>query len=62
VWSGCWRSTFETVDDRLVVNELAMRPHNFGSLDGARTGQFEQHLARCWTIRWATPRRSRRLP
>ena len=37
---------FETVDGRLVVNELAMRPHNCGhwSMDGARTGQFEQHL------------------
>jgi len=37
---------FETVDGRLVVNELAMRPHNSGhwSMDGARTGQFEQHL------------------
>lgn len=29
-----------------VVNELAMRPHNSGhwSMDGALTGQFEQHL------------------
>ena len=29
-----------------VVNELAMRPHNSGhwSIDGAVTGQFEQHL------------------
>jgi 5-(carboxyamino)imidazole ribonucleotide synthase len=29
-----------------VVNELAMRPHNSGhwSMDGAVTGQFEQHL------------------
>ena len=37
---------FETVDGRLVVNELAMRPHNSGhwSMDGARTSQFEQHL------------------
>ncbi|HTI78657.1 MAG TPA: 5-(carboxyamino)imidazole ribonucleotide synthase [Mycobacterium sp.] len=37
---------FETVGGRLVVNELAMRPHNSGhwSMDGARTGQFEQHL------------------
>jgi 5-(carboxyamino)imidazole ribonucleotide synthase len=37
---------FETVDGRLMVNELAMRPHNSGhwSMDGARTGQFEQHL------------------
>ncbi len=37
---------FETVDGRLVVNELAMRPHNSGhwTMDGARTSQFEQHL------------------
>ena len=37
---------FETVDGRLVVNELAMRPHNSGhwTMDGSRTSQFEQHL------------------
>jgi 5-(carboxyamino)imidazole ribonucleotide synthase len=37
---------FETTDDRLLVNELAMRPHNSGhwSIDGAATSQFEQHL------------------
>ena len=37
---------FETTDERLLVNELAMRPHNTGhwSMDGAITGQFEQHL------------------
>lgn len=37
---------FETVDGRLLVNELAMRPHNSGhwSMDGAVTGQFEQHI------------------
>ncbi|KAF0963003.1 N5-carboxyaminoimidazole ribonucleotide synthase [Rhodococcus sp. T7] len=37
---------FETTDGRLVVNELAMRPHNSGhwTMDGARTSQFEQHL------------------
>ena len=37
---------FETTDDRLLVNELAMRPHNSGhwSQDGALTSQFEQHL------------------
>ena len=36
---------FETVDG-LLVNELAMRPHNSGhwTIEGARTGQFEQHL------------------
>lgn len=32
--------------DRLLVNELAMRPHNSGhwSIDGAHTSQFENHL------------------
>ncbi|MGB4778688.1 5-(carboxyamino)imidazole ribonucleotide synthase [Microbacterium sp.] len=37
---------FQTTDDRLLVNELAMRPHNSGhwSQDGAVTGQFEQHV------------------
>lgn len=37
---------FETDDDRILINELAMRPHNSGhwSQDGAVTGQFEQHL------------------
>jgi 5-(carboxyamino)imidazole ribonucleotide synthase len=38
----------ELFDDgeRLLVNELAMRPHNSGhwTIDGARTSQFEQHL------------------
>jgi 5-(carboxyamino)imidazole ribonucleotide synthase len=36
---------FET-DDGLMVNELAMRPHNSGhwTIDGAVTSQFEQHL------------------
>ncbi|PZE36188.1 5-(carboxyamino)imidazole ribonucleotide synthase [Curtobacterium sp. MCPF17_031] len=37
---------FQTDDDRILVNELAMRPHNTGhwSIDGATTSQFEQHL------------------
>jgi 5-(carboxyamino)imidazole ribonucleotide synthase len=37
---------FETTDGRLLVNELAMRPHNTGhwSIDGAETSQFENHL------------------
>lgn len=36
----------EQYPDGIVVNELAMRPHNSGhwSMDGAVTGQFEQHL------------------
>lgn len=37
---------FETTDGRLLVNELAMRPHNTGhwSIEGSTTSQFEQHL------------------
>jgi 5-(carboxyamino)imidazole ribonucleotide synthase len=37
---------FETDRGRLVVNELAMRPHNSGhwTIEGSRTSQFEQHL------------------
>lgn len=37
---------FETADGGLLVNELAMRPHNSGhwTMDGAVTSQFEQHL------------------
>ena len=37
---------FETSDGRILVNELAMRPHNTGhwSQDGAETSQFENHL------------------
>jgi len=32
--------------ERILVNELAMRPHNSGhwSIDGSVTSQFEQHL------------------
>ena len=37
---------FETEDGSLLVNELAMRPHNSGhwTMDGSRTSQFEQHI------------------
>ncbi|MBB5632682.1 5-(carboxyamino)imidazole ribonucleotide synthase [Cryobacterium mesophilum] len=37
---------FETADGRILVNELAMRPHNSGhwSIEGSVTSQFEQHL------------------
>jgi 5-(carboxyamino)imidazole ribonucleotide synthase len=36
----------ETDEPTLLVNELAMRPHNSGhwTIDGAVTSQFEQHL------------------
>ena len=37
---------FEARDGRLIINELAMRPHNSGhfSIEGSVTSQFEQHL------------------
>ncbi len=37
---------FEQPDGQLVINELAMRPHNSGhwTIEGSRTSQFEQHL------------------
>ncbi|MEN9956886.1 MAG: hypothetical protein RIR46_494 [Actinomycetota bacterium] len=37
---------FETQNGRLLINELAMRPHNSGhfSIEGSTTSQFEQHL------------------
>jgi 5-(carboxyamino)imidazole ribonucleotide synthase len=37
---------FETMQGTLLINELAMRPHNSGhwTMDGAITSQFEQHL------------------
>ncbi|GGM16503.1 5-(carboxyamino)imidazole ribonucleotide synthase [Dactylosporangium sucinum] len=37
---------FETTDGRILINELAMRPHNSAhwTIEGARTSQFEQHL------------------
>ncbi|MET0701835.1 MAG: 5-(carboxyamino)imidazole ribonucleotide synthase [Mycobacterium sp.] len=37
---------FETTEGTLLINELAMRPHNSGhwTMDGSVTSQFEQHL------------------
>jgi 5-(carboxyamino)imidazole ribonucleotide synthase len=37
---------FHTTDDRLLINELAMRPHNTGhwTQEGSTTSQFEQHV------------------
>ena len=37
---------FVTTDGELVVNELALRPHNAGhwTIEGSVTSQFEQHL------------------
>jgi 5-(carboxyamino)imidazole ribonucleotide synthase len=48
---------FET-ESGFVVNELAMRPHNSGhwSMDGAVTGQFEQHLRAVLDLPLGSPR------
>lgn len=37
---------FESRDGRILINELAMRPHNSGhfSIEGSVTSQFEQHI------------------
>lgn len=52
---------FEVVDaggPAFRVNELAMRPHNSGhwSMDGAVTGQFEQHLRAVLDLPLGDPR------
>jgi 5-(carboxyamino)imidazole ribonucleotide synthase len=43
---------------RVVVNELAMRPHNSGhwTIDGAVTSQFEQHLRAVLNLPLGDPR------
>jgi len=50
---------FESTDGRVLVNELAMRPHNSGHLtiDGSMTSQFEQHLRAVldWPLGDTTP-------
>jgi 5-(carboxyamino)imidazole ribonucleotide synthase len=37
---------FQTLDDNILVNEIALRPHNSGhySIEASYTNQFEQHL------------------
>ena len=49
---------FETRDGRVLVNELAMRPHNTGhwSQDGAVTSQFENHLRAVLDLPLGDPR------
>jgi 5-(carboxyamino)imidazole ribonucleotide synthase len=49
---------FETPDGRMLVNELAMRPHNTGhwSIDGAVTSQFENHLRAVLDLPLGSPR------
>ncbi len=52
---------FDTADG-LLVNELAMRPHNSGhwTIDGARTSQFEQHLRAVLNLPLGVPDRTAR--
>jgi 5-(carboxyamino)imidazole ribonucleotide synthase len=49
---------FETREGRILVNELAMRPHNTGhwSIDGAVTSQFENHLRAILDLPLGSPR------
>lgn len=51
---------FETpgIGAGFLINELAMRPHNSGhwSMDGALTGQFEQHLRAVLDLPLGDPR------
>ncbi|QMW65594.1 5-(carboxyamino)imidazole ribonucleotide synthase [Mumia sp. ZJ1417] len=49
---------FETTDGRILVNELAMRPHNTGhwTMDGAVTSQFENHLRAVLDLPLGSPR------
>ena len=55
---------FELTTGDVVVNELAMRPHNSGhwTIEGARTSQFEQHLRAVldYPLGATTPDRARR--
>ncbi|NGO47929.1 5-(carboxyamino)imidazole ribonucleotide synthase [Streptomyces ureilyticus] len=49
---------FETRDGRILVNELAMRPHNSGhwSQDGAITSQFANHVRAVLDLPLGDPR------
>ncbi|WP_075002270.1 5-(carboxyamino)imidazole ribonucleotide synthase [Streptomyces qinglanensis] len=49
---------FETADGRLLVNELAMRPHNSGhwTQDGAVTSQFANHVRAVLDLPLGDPR------
>jgi 5-(carboxyamino)imidazole ribonucleotide synthase len=49
---------FETTDGRILVNELAMRPHNSGhwTMDGAATSQFANHLRAVLDLPLGDPR------
>ncbi|MFC9325509.1 5-(carboxyamino)imidazole ribonucleotide synthase [Kitasatospora sp. NPDC057015] len=49
---------FQTRDGRILVNELAMRPHNSGhwSQDGSTSSQFENHLRAVLDLPLGDPR------
>jgi 5-(carboxyamino)imidazole ribonucleotide synthase len=49
---------FETTDGRILVNELAMRPHNSGhwTQDGAITSQFANHVRAILDLPLGDPR------
>ncbi|MFI6149069.1 5-(carboxyamino)imidazole ribonucleotide synthase [Streptomyces sp. NPDC051109] len=49
---------FETTDGRILVNELAMRPHNSGhwTQDGAITSQFANHVRAVLDLPLGDPR------
>lgn len=49
---------FETTDGRILVNELAMRPHNSGhwTQDGAVTSQFANHVRAILDLPLGDPR------
>ncbi|MGW0547617.1 5-(carboxyamino)imidazole ribonucleotide synthase [Streptomyces altiplanensis] len=49
---------FETTDGRILVNELAMRPHNSGhwTQDGAMTSQFANHVRAVLDLPLGDPR------
>ena len=55
---GCSRWSCSARQAGLLVNELAMRPHNSGhwTIEGARTSQFEQHLRAVLDLPLGDPR------
>ncbi len=48
---------FETTDGRVLINELAPRPHNTGhySIEGSYTSQFENHVRAILDLPLGTP-------
>jgi len=56
--TGLLAVEFFLTRDGLLVNELAMRPHNSGhwTIEGARTSQFEQHLRAVLDLPLGDPR------